>query len=63
MHSSGPARRPRDTATPADKSSIGALAAAVDDVLADDLASWTDDELAAAVIELRRQQARLAAPP
>ena len=55
------ASHPNDTDGQADKSTIGALAAAVDDVLADDPASWTDDDLATAVTELRRQQARLAA--
>jgi Domain of unknown function (DUF222) len=52
---------PNATATPADPPSIGALAEAIDDLLADDPVSWTDDELAAAMVHLRRQQARLAA--
>jgi hypothetical protein len=52
---------PHDTTGLAGTSTIGALAAAVDEVLADDPASWTKDELAVAVIELRRQQSRLAA--
>jgi hypothetical protein len=42
-------------------STIAALAAAVDAVLADDPAAWTDDGLASAMVELRRQQGRLAA--
>jgi hypothetical protein len=40
---------------------LRALAAAVDEVLAADPAGWSDESLAAAMVELRRQQARLAA--
>jgi hypothetical protein len=40
---------------------LGALAAAVDELLAVDPALWSDESLAAAMVTMRRQQARLAA--
>jgi Domain of unknown function (DUF222) len=47
--------------TPDADGALRALAAAVDEALAGDPAGWSDESLAVAMVEMRRQQARLAA--